>query len=135
MSDPAPQTSAEALFVDFVNAFRALDYDRLGGLLDENLVSLITNAEGGATELLGRAAYIDAVRSVDYASARLDIRITQILTVKPGQALAMVEIKAERKGRDLHNFAAFLVDADGGAIKGLRMVEALPAYSDAFWKD
>ncbi len=134
MPDVVSPVSAEALFVDFVEAFKALDYDRLAGLLDADLVSLVTNAEGGASELVGRAAYLDAIRSVDYASARLDIRITQILTVKPGQALAMVEIRAERKGRDLHNFAAFLVDADNGMIKGLRMVEALPAYSDAFWK-
>lgn len=47
----------------------------------------------------------------------------------------MVEIKAERKGRTLHNFAAFLMDVRKGRIQAMRMVEALPAYSDAFWKD
>ena len=45
----------------------------------------------------------------------------------------MVEIYAERKERTLHNFAAFLaVGAD--QLRELWMVEALPAYSDEFWR-
>lgn len=47
----------------------------------------------------------------------------------------MVEIGAERKGRSLHNYAAFLIDVKDGKIEATRMVEALPAYSVAFWKD
>jgi len=45
----------------------------------------------------------------------------------------MVEIKAKRKGRELHNFAAFLMDIRDRRISKMRMVEALPAYSDEFW--
>ena len=45
----------------------------------------------------------------------------------------MVEIQAEREGRRLHNFAAFLADVDDGRVSRLWMVEALPAYSDEFW--
>ena len=42
--------------------------------------------------------------------------------------------QARRKGRELHNFAAFLMDIAEGKIRQMRMVEALPAYSDEFWK-
>lgn len=46
----------------------------------------------------------------------------------------MVEFKAERKGRTLHNHAGFLARFDGDVrIDELWMVDALPAYSDEFW--
>jgi hypothetical protein len=46
----------------------------------------------------------------------------------------MVEIRAGRGGRELHNFGAFLSRIDGeGRIVDLWMVDALPAYSDEFW--
>ena len=46
----------------------------------------------------------------------------------------MVEIRAERKQRSLHNFAAFLATVADDRITELWMVEALPAYSDQFWQ-
>ena len=60
--------------------------------------------------------------------------VTQAVEVAPTQVLAMVEIKAHRKDRDLHNHAAFLArfDADD-RIDELWMVDALPEYSDEFW--
>jgi len=48
--------------------------------------------------------------------------------------MVMVEIRAERNGRSLHNFSAFLAKTHEGQISELWMVEALPAYSDAFWQ-
>ena len=60
--------------------------------------------------------------------------MTQVVSVSPSQVLAMVEIKASRKGRTLHDHAGFLArfDADG-RVDELWMVDALPAYSDEFW--
>lgn len=45
----------------------------------------------------------------------------------------MVEIHARRGDRSLHNFAAHLVRVSDGRITELRMVDAKPADSDAFW--
>ena len=47
--------------------------------------------------------------------------------------MTMVEIRAERGGRQLHNFAAFLAQVSDGKVTKLWMVDALPAYSDEFW--
>ena len=46
---------------------------------------------------------------------------------------AAKEVKAERKGRELHNFAAFLARVPDDRITDLWMVEARPAYSAEFW--
>jgi hypothetical protein len=59
--------------------------------------------------------------------------LAQILPIDDERVLAMVEIKAERDGRRLHNFAAFLAQVRDGKVKTLWMVDALPAYSDEFW--
>ncbi|MDA7949593.1 MAG: nuclear transport factor 2 family protein [Hyphomicrobiaceae bacterium] len=126
---------AEEVVTAFIGAFGKADYGRMGGLLADDVESYVTNAEGGSTLLRGRDAYMAAIASVDYRSVGPRIEITQMLSVKPDQVLVMVEIRAERKGRKLHNFAAFLMDVREGKIRTMRMVEALPAYSDAFWKD
>ena len=129
------QHGAETVVTTFIEAFGAADYETMSGLLAVDVESYVTNAQGGSTLLRGRDAYMSAIRSVDYKSVGPSIEITQTLSVKPDQVLVMVEIKAERKGRKLHNFAAFLMDVREGQIQAMRMVEALPAYSDAFWKD
>lgn len=128
-------SAAETAVTDFIEAFGQGDYDRMANLLAEDVESYVTNAEGGCSLLRGRGAYMAAIESVNYREVAPSIAITQILSVKPDQVLVMVEIKAERKGRTLHNFAAFLMDVRKGRIQAMRMVEALPAYSDAFWKD
>ncbi len=128
-------SAAETVVTDFIDAFGQGDYDRMANLLADDVESCVTNAQGGSSLLQGRDAYMAAIESVDYREVAPSVSITQILSVKPDQVLVMVEIKAERKGRTLHNFAAFLMDVQKGRIQAMRMVEALPAYSDAFWKD
>ncbi len=128
-------SAAETVVTDFIEAFGQGNYDRMANLLADDVESYVTNAQGGSTLLRGRGAYMAAIESVDYKAVGPSITITQILSVKPDQVLVMVEIKAERKGRALHNYAAFLMDVREGRIQAMRMVEALPAYSDAFWKD
>ncbi len=119
----------------FVEAFDRADEAAMNDLLAENLTSYITNADGGVNRLDGRDAFMASVNAMDIGSVNPDLTITQIAPVGPGQVMAMVEIKAERKGRTLHNHAAFLMTVRGGRIREMRMVEALPAYSDSFWKD
>ena len=74
-------------------------------------------------------ASIDALH---IETVRPSIKATQIAPVSSDQV--MVEIRANRKGRILHNFAAFLMSVSEGQITRVWMVEALPAESDAFWK-
>ena len=128
-----PDRSAEAIVSGFIEAFGQADYQKMSDLLANDVESYVTNAQGGVDRVDGRDAYMQNIKAFDYAKVRPAVTITQILTVKPGQVMAMVEIKAERKGRKLHNFAAFLMNVRDARISQMRMVEALPAYSDAFW--
>lgn len=101
-------------------------------LLAPDLVATVTNGAGGADEVVGAEAYL--ARMPDLAGAELSLRITQALQVRNDEALVMVEVIAQRHGRDLHNHAAFLAETDDGRITRLWMVDALPAESDEFWR-
>ena len=59
--------------------------------------------------------------------------VTQTLVVDATRVMTMVEIRAERDGRALHNFAAFLAEVEDGRVRRLWMVDARPAYSEEFW--
>jgi ketosteroid isomerase-like protein len=117
-----------------LEAFSAADIDGMRALLAEDVVAYVTNAEGGVDEVQGREAYLSAVEAMDLPSARFSVELTQQpVTVGSDQVLVMVEIRARRGGRSLHNFAAHLVRIAGGRITEWRMVDAKPAESDAFW--
>jgi ketosteroid isomerase-like protein len=117
-----------------LEAFSAADLDGMRALLADDVVAYVTNAEGGVDEVRGREAYLSAVEAMDLPSARFSVELTQRpVTVGPDQVLVMVEIRARRGDRSLHNFAAHLVRIAGGRIIEWRMVDAKPAESDAFW--
>ncbi len=97
--------------------------------------SYISNADGGVNVLNGSDALICSLQSLDVKIVKPSIRITQIATIKKSQVMVMIEIKAQRKNKSLHNFATFLLNFKDGLINELHMVEALPAYSDEFWKN
>jgi ketosteroid isomerase-like protein len=121
----------QAVMRRFVEAFAAADVDAMRSLLAADVTAYITNAEGGVDRVDGREGYISRVP--DAGSAQLSIDVTQAVTVAPGQVLTMVEIRAVRGGKTLHNFAAFLTRVRDERITEIWMVEALPAYSDEFW--
>ena len=122
----------ERAFRSMITAFGAGDRDGMGSYLAESLVAYITNGDGGVDEVRGASAYLERVPTGD--DATYSAAVTQVVSVSPAQVLAMVEIKAERKGRTLHNHAGFLARFDDDArIDELWMVDALPAYSDEFW--
>ena len=117
-----------------LGAFSAADLDGMRGLLAEDLVALITNASGGADRIDGREDYLRRVEAMDLPGARFSVELTQPpVDVDVGQVLIMVEIRAQRGGRSLHNYAAHLLRVAGGRVTEWRMVEAKPAESDAFW--
>jgi len=81
-----------------------------------------------------RADYPLNMARVPGGDAEYSATVTQAVSVSRARVLAMVEIRATRKGRELHNHAGFLARFDDdGHIDELWMVDALPAYSDEFW--
>lgn len=103
-----------------------------GELLAPDLVAEITEADGTATMVRGRDEYL--ARVPDLRAAGGSARLTQVVDVDADRTLAMIEIRAERNGRTLHNFAGFLVVVRDGLIAELWMVDAKPAESESFWR-
>jgi ketosteroid isomerase-like protein len=118
----------------FLDAFSAADFEAMRALLAKDLVAYITNADGGMDKVEDREAYLHRLEAMDLPSARFSVELTQPpVTVDPDRVLVMVEIRARREGRSLHNFAAHLLGVVDGPITDWRMVDAKPAESDAFW--
>jgi hypothetical protein len=99
--------------------------------MTEDAVSWITNAEGGSDRVEGREGWIARVPSLEGAEGRVDV--VQVVPIGADLMLTMIEVHAARKGRTLHNFAAFLTRVQDDRIAELWMVDAKPAESDAFW--
>jgi ketosteroid isomerase-like protein len=107
------------------------DIETMRSLLADDVTAYITNADAGVDRVQGRDGFMS--RLPDLEGAELSTGITQIVAIDEERVMTMVEVKAERKGRTLHNFAAFLARVREGQIAELWMVEAKPAYSDEFW--
>ena len=122
-----------AVVASFVEAFDAADRDRIAACLAPGLVAEITQPDGSTAQVNGRDGYMASIDALDIATVRPSIKATQIAPVSSDQVMVMVEIRAKRKGRTLHNFAAFLMSVSESQITRIWMVEALPAESDAFW--
>ena len=119
---------------DLLRAFSAADIEAMRSMLAEDLVAFITNAEGGLDRIEGREEYLSRIEAMDLPSARFSVELTQApVAVDSEQVLIMVEVRARRDGRSLHNFAAHLLRVAGGRVTEWRMVEAKPAESDEFW--
>ena len=125
-----PAAAAEAL----LGAFSVADFERMRETLDEHVVAHITNAGGGIDRVEGRETLLGRIEAMDLPAVRYSVELTQPpVEVDAERALVMVEVRAERDGRTLHNFAAHLFRAAGGRISEWRMVDAKPAESDRFW--
>jgi ketosteroid isomerase-like protein len=126
MADPC------AAIRSFLDAYGVGDLDAMRAALADGFVGYVTNAASQAERVEGREAYL--ARLPVLATADATASMTQTVRVAPDQALTMVEVHAQRSGRKLHNFGAFLSRHDGdGRITELWMVDAKPAYSDEFW--
>lgn len=130
----AASEEAARVAEEFLAAFSAADFERMRTLLDEGLVAYVTDAEGEEQEVHGRDAYLERIEAMDLPGARFSVELTQRpVLVSPELVMIMVEVRAERKGRKLHNFAAHLLRVSGGRVAEWRMVDAKPAESDRFW--
>ncbi|MEZ5156424.1 MAG: nuclear transport factor 2 family protein [Solirubrobacterales bacterium] len=118
----------------FIAAFSAADFAAMRAALAEDLAAWVTDAEGESEEVRGRDSYLARIEAMDLPSARFSVELTQpAVEIDPDLVLLMVEVRAERSGRSLHNFAAHLLRVADGRIAEWRMVDAKPAESDAFW--
>jgi hypothetical protein len=101
--------------------------------LHADLRAYITNRDGGTDEVRGADGYLARVRTMDLPSASFSLTITQLAAVRDDLVMAMVEVRAARGGRTLHNHATHLFFFRDGRVSEWWMVEALPAESEAFW--
>lgn len=121
----------ERLARDLFEAYGEGELKTMRALLAEDLIAYITNADAGVDRVEGRDNFMS--RLPDLAGAELSTALTQIVAIDEERVMTMLEIKAERGGRTLHNFAAFLARTSEGQVAELWMVDAKPAYSDEFW--
>jgi ketosteroid isomerase-like protein len=118
----------------FIAAFSAADFGTMRELLAPDLVAWVTGADGEMGRIEGRDGYLERVEAMDLPGARFSVELTQApVPVDDDRVLLMVEVRAERGGRTLHNFAGHLLRIEGGQIAEWWMVDAKPAESDAFW--
>jgi ketosteroid isomerase-like protein len=127
MPSAAPSRLARRFFEAYGNG----DLGAVRSVLADDLVAYVTNADGGVDLVEGRDHYMERLPDLRAAGGRLDL--TQTIEIDAQQVLAMVEIRARRNDRTLHNFASFLARIRDGRVTHLWMVEAHPAYSDEFW--
>ncbi len=119
----------------FVEAFNLGDFDGIRRLLDDALVAHITSPEGEDVEMHGADAYVESLRAM-LTSAPTDYHVG--LTQKPvavgeDRILLMLEIRASRGRKSLHNFSAQLFRFDGPLICEIQMTDAKPRESSEFW--
>jgi ketosteroid isomerase-like protein len=117
-----------------LEAFNAGDLGRTRALLAPDLVAWVTNADGEADRVTGRDEYLSRAAAMDLPSAKYRVTLTQSpVAFDEHLILLMVEIRAERGGRQLHNFAAHLLRVEEDRVTEWRMADAKPAESDQFW--
>jgi hypothetical protein len=94
----------------------------------------VTNADGEANRVTGRDEYLNLVAAMDLPGAKYRVTLTQSpVAIDEHLILLMVEIRAERDGRQLHNFAAHVLRVEKDRVSEWRMADAKPAESDQFW--
>ena len=117
-----------------LTAFSSADLDAMRALLAEDMVSYVTNREGGVDRLVGREEYLSRIVAMDLPRAQYHVTLTQPpVVVDEDTVLVMVEVRAAKSGRTLHNFAAHLLRMAHDQVTEWWMVEAKPAESDQFW--
>ena len=103
------QNRNEILVKSFIQAYAKGDTVKLKSMLSDKLEFYVTNAQGQVDLLNGSNSFIQNVIDIGVKSVSPTIKIKQITSIRKNQVMCMVEVKAERKNKKLHNFAAFLI--------------------------
>jgi ketosteroid isomerase-like protein len=118
----------------FLRAFDNADLATMRQLLADDVVAYITGADGEETRVAGADNYLAAIAAMNLPAVDYSVTTTGApVLVDPDRLLVMVEVRAARGDRTLHNFAAHLLRVRDGRITQMQMVDAKPAESDAFW--
>lgn len=118
----------------FLDGFSAGDLEAMRSSMAADVVAQITNAAGGADEISGRDELLARIEAMNLPAVSYSVELTQPpVPIDPDRVLVMVEIRAERPGHTLHNFAAHLLRFRGGELTEWHMVDAKPTESDRFW--
>ena len=87
-----------------LEAFNDGDLERMRTLVDPELVAWVTDAAGEAEPLTGADAYLDRLAAMDLRAVSYRVTPTQApVALEDDLILLMVEVRAERDGRRLHN--------------------------------
>jgi ketosteroid isomerase-like protein len=130
---PEPPT---AFVHRFMAAMESSDMETIAASFDPSVRAYLTNADDGTDLVEGSDALRQRFPDFAAMADAFQARVTQVHKVNASSVLFMVEIRAERKGRSLHNFAGILIRlSETGKMVEYRMVEALPEESDRFWSD
>ena len=115
-------------------AFNDGDVDRMRGLLDPALEAWATDADGVDQPVTGADAYIERIAAMNLPAVSYHVTPTQSpVLLEDDLVLVMVEVRAERDDRRLHNFAAHVLRVRDDRVTEWRMADAKPAESDRFW--
>jgi ketosteroid isomerase-like protein len=117
-----------------LEAFNDGDLDRMRALMDPHLAAWVTDAAGQPEPVTGADAYLRRVAGMNLPAVSYRVTPTQApVALENDLILLMVEVRAERGGRRLHNFAAHVLRVRDGKVTEWRMADAKPAESDRFW--
>jgi ketosteroid isomerase-like protein len=119
----------------FATAFNKGDFAGIRELLDESVVAWVTTDRGDQAKLIGADTYVASLRAMlTSAPTEYQVSLTQKpVVVSDESLLIMIEVRAHRGGRSLHNYSAQLFTLSHGRISEIRMTDAKPAESAAFW--
>ena len=128
------QNQNEKTLAHFVELITKANYRAMEEILAADLIAYVTNSKGGVDKVIGRSAYMQHFYAMDIPAAdKMQLRITQMVSIPPDQILMMLEVNAKKYGKTLLNYAAYLVKFNNKEIQEIWMVEALPEYSEEFW--
>lgn len=115
-------------------AFNDGDVDRMRGLLDPALEAWVTDADGVDQRVTGAHAYLERIAAMNLPAVSYHVTPTQSpVLLEDDLVLVMVEVRAQRDDRRLHNFAAHVLRVRDDRVTEWRMADAKPAESDRFW--
>jgi len=118
----------------FLAGFNSGDLAALRATLADDAVAFITAADGSSVRVDGADGYLAAIEAMNLPAVEYSVTLTQPPVVTDAESvLAMVEVKARRGDRTLHNYAAYLLNVVDEHIRELHMVDAKPAESESFW--
>jgi ketosteroid isomerase-like protein len=107
-----PEHLAQRLF----EAYGDGDLETVRSLLAQDMTAYVTNAAAGVDRVSGRDGFRSRLPNLE--GAELSTRITQIVAVDEERAMTMLEAKAKREGRTLHNFRGVPVPRERGPGQG-----------------